>query len=149
MIDLNALSGIQKLMALAFAAVIIMAAAVFLMTPKTKQGTWRYGACQVFLERHVRFPDTIDLIAVSETRVGAKIMFSHTNAYGYNQTQLMECIFENKNNAITMKKATIDRRNIEAKQVNEFNLSLPVVLKNLPDLAYPPRAPSRLEKIKK
>lgn len=138
----------EKLFAFAGGAIVIIAATIYFLSPSSTSGTWRYGACQVFLERTVRFPTTVKQIAVSETRVGAKILFTHTNPYGYTQTQLLECIFKTENNAVSLTKATIDRLTIDQDTLNTFNKSLPVILRQLPDLTYPPRPPSDLEKIK-
>lgn len=146
---LKQVEGNEKWIGIGIGAIIVLASLYAFLGPDTREGTWRYGACKVFLELSTTFPRTLSIIAVSENRNGAKIVYNQKNPYGHTQTQLMECTFRQEGNQVSLSRVTIDRRAFHDEVlIADFNRSLPSVLANLPDLTYPKRPPSKLEDLK-
>ena len=110
---------------------------------------WRYGACKVFLEQYVRFPDTIDIKVGAEMRASVAIGFSDINPFGAQQIRVFECYFSQTQNGEHLSRITIDRKALPDDIVKKFDAMLPL-LANLQDLdtALPGELPNDLEDLK-
>jgi hypothetical protein len=73
--------------------VITMGAAVGIALNLPQHGSFRYGACRVFLESYIRFPSSIDIITANENPNIVTISFSDINPYGAEQIRDFKCYF--------------------------------------------------------
>lgn len=113
-----------------------------------EHASWRYGACKVFLERYVRFPDTLKVIAGWESQASTGIAFTDMNPFGAEQIRIFECYFSNTNGEITLSKITLDRKPIADEIFKNYSTLLPLLAAIETDTALPPPTPSALEDLK-
>lgn len=123
---------------------------LYIAMNQPQHASWRYGACKVFLEHSVRFPETIDVIVGNDTANSALIAFSDINAYGAEQVKVFECYYSTGTNGQpSLSKITLDRRPIPDAQITKFNQMLPIILTQELDTALPDDFPRKLEDFRK
>ena len=141
----------QKLFRLPLWAWIVIGAAaagglLYYALNQPQYGSWRYGACRVFVEKTQRFPDTIKMLTVMESQVSTRLVYSSINAYGAQRVQDFECYFgTGPNGAPKISKILVDRKPLNDDKVAEFNALLPVILSQEMNTLLPPEFPSKLE----
>lgn len=109
-----------------------------------------YGICKTFLELNLPYPDTLLLSEVVVTRNGSvRIWFTHTDAFGSYRLDSFQCTFavdeQTKTNYLAEVK--FGKLNVDPIEVERFNLALPYLVKNPPDLSLPTPIPDSLESI--
>lgn len=60
----------------------------------TRYGTVKYGICKIIMEQNVPFPDTLQVVQVVERAKFARILYSHTDAFGQYRFSKIQCNFE-------------------------------------------------------
>ena len=60
----------------------------------TRSGTVKYGICKIILEQSVSYPQTIKVAQVREGAKFARILYSHTDAFGQYRFSRIQCNFE-------------------------------------------------------
>lgn len=60
----------------------------------TRYGTVKYGICKIIMEQNVPFPDTLQVVQVVERPKFARILYSHTDAFGQYRFSKIQCNFE-------------------------------------------------------
>lgn len=120
---------------------------------KPFEGGMGFGVCKVFLENYVRYPSTITYRAVEDYNDNVRIWFSHTDAFGEYRQEALRCYYgpdtENMpGRGFVMTRATMNRRDIDPEIVSKFNISIPAIRANPPDLVYPPAIPDALSDMK-
>ena len=95
---------------------------------KPIKGTWRYGVCKVFLERYVPFPTHLTILNAGEKQNGARIDYLMTNTFGSRQSSEMECFYNINNGQVKMSRVTVDRRPVLQKDVDDFNIVIPMLI---------------------
>lgn len=147
---LSNISETERKIVIAVGIVAVLAGGYYAVIGDKQEGSWRYGVCKTFLERHVRFPETLDVMAPFEREASAKIYYTQTNPYGQQQMQLIECHYKpSATGSPELNKVTIDRTPISKDKIDSFNKTIPVVLTTDMDLEYPPKMQNSLEKLKR
>ena len=112
-------------------------------------GTWRYGACKVFLENYVRFPESIDIKEGGDGMNSAIIAFSDINPYGSQQIRVFECHYsQDKQGRIMLSKITMDRKILSDEVIKRFNEMLQTMPIEEVDTKLPENLPQDLEDLK-
>lgn len=103
------------------------------------KGGVTYGICKVFLETQVQFPKHLRHTGMKDFGDSVRIWYTRIDAFGEDRMETMRCYYkyDEELGSSIVDKVTIDRREVDPRKVESFNRSLPVVLKNLPDLTYP------------
>lgn len=110
------------------------------------KGDARFGICKVFLENSVRYPSHLRLSTVEDFGNSIRIWYAQTDAFGEYKLEQIQCFYKSDEQlGMILEKITFNRRPIDEQKVADFNLILPVVLQNLPDLSYPSPLPDSLE----
>ncbi len=120
----------------------------YLFKPFT--GTIPYGICKTFLELNVPFPPTLLLSEVTTTRKGAvKIWFTHIDAFGSYRLDSFVCSFaaDEKTGMPYLSEVKMGKLNIDPVSVKKFNVAIPYLITNPPDLTLPVPLPDSLENI--
>lgn len=93
-----------------FVAVIGIGFLIYSLLPDTRQGTWRYAICKIFLEQYTQYPTELKILTVAEKQNSAQIGYLTTNSYGSQESQLIECFYNINPQAVTISRITIDRK---------------------------------------
>lgn len=114
------------------------------------QGGITYGICKTYLELNLPYPDTLLLSEVVITRNGSvRLWFTHIDAFGSYRLDSFQCTFavdeQTKNSYLAEVK--MGKLNIDPNEVERFNVALPYLVKNPPDLTLPTAIPDSLESI--
>ncbi len=98
-----------------------------------------YGICKVYLETQVRFPLYLNYIGLADDGDNVRIWYTRTDAFGGQRLEIIRCYYkyDEATGSSIVDKITIDRREEPDDKVARFNVVLPVVLENLPDLSRP------------
>lgn len=115
----------------------------FLFTPF--KGDARFGVCKVFLENYVRYPTHLRVSSVEDFGNSLRIWYAQTDAFGAYRLESMQCFFKyDEQRGTIVEKITVNRLPVDQKRIDAFNVVLPVVLQNLPDLTFPTPLPDSL-----
>ena len=99
-----------------------------------------FGFCRVFLEQHVQYPDHLVLSEVEEKRNFIRIWYMQTDSFGQERLENMECYHgQDEHGNYYIAKVRVDRRDIDQKKVDLFNISLATIAAYPPELIYPRR----------
>lgn len=102
------------------------------------KGTMAFGLCKVFVELNVQYPTTLKLNKVEEFATSVRIWYSHTDSFGEYMVEPIQCYFKpDERYGFALDKVTIRRRELDTKQIETFNSSIPVILASPPDLSLP------------
>lgn len=92
-------------------------------------GTWRYGICRSFIELYVRYPQTIRIEDVYEKPTYTRIELNYLNAHGSRPTRIFRCDYQQQpGKGISVKEIRIDRKLIDQKEVDQFNVVFPQLM---------------------
>lgn len=126
---------------------------VFLLTltfTARPEGTWRIGLCKVFLERYAQYPTVLDILVAGESQSSAQIGYITTNAYGSQESELMECFYNIGAQGITLNRVTIDRIPLDQEIIDAFNPTIMSIIgQEDMDKTMPPPLPAKLEDLKR
>ena len=114
------------------------------------KGGLSYCICKTFLELNVPYPETILLSEVVITRNGGvRIWFTHTDAFGSYRLDAFQCTFgvDEQTKQSYLAEVKMGKLNIDPIVVERFNLSIPYLVANPPDLTLPVPIPDSLESI--
>ena len=84
----------------------------FSMVGNGRTGTWRYGVCKVFLEQYTSYPSSLILLTAEEGANAARIGYLSTNAYGAQESGIMECFYSVNSQGVKLNRVTIDRKSL-------------------------------------
>lgn len=114
------------------------------------KGGLSYGVCKTFLELSIPYPQTLLLSEIVPTRnMGIKIWFTHIDAFGSYQLDSFHCTFaiDEQTKASYMVEAKMGKINIDPVIVERFNVAVPYLIANPPDLTLPMPIPDSLQSI--
>lgn len=123
-------------------------AVYYLFAPFT--GGLSYGICKTYLELNVPYPQTLLLSEVVLTRNGSvRIWFTHIDAFGSYRLDSFQCTFavDEQTKATYLAEVKVGKMNIDPIEVERFNMSIPYLAANPPDLTLPTPIPDSLESI--
>ncbi len=114
------------------------------------QGGISYGICKTYLELNIPYPQTLLLSEVVITRGGSvRIWFTHIDAFGSYRLDSFQCTFavDEQTKASYLAEVKIGKLNIDPIEVERFNVSIPYLVANPPDLTLPVPIPDSLQSI--
>lgn len=116
--------------------VVIILLSIYGCQPQ--KASMAHGICSTFLELNTPYPHTLQYIGLEGSRTAVRIYFTSTDPFGQFKQETIECKF-GPDPKMGMKVTEIlrNRRAIDAKQVEDFNLVLPTILASDPYLAMP------------
>lgn len=152
--QIKAKKKLRVRLAIGVVAVLIVAWIVSTaMAPKL--GGKPYGVCKVFLENTVRFPDDLHLTSVEGLRPrgsggdslgGMRIWYTQIDSFGQYRMENIECYFKpEETTGVAVDKIFINRREVDAQKIADFNKILPAILAGPLNLEYPPPLADNLE----
>lgn len=137
-----------------FAFLFLVVIVVQSCTPQ--KGSILYGMCGAFLEQELTYPETIKHSNVEQYRKAVRIYYTHIDAFGQYQLEMVECSFlQDAEKGVRLESVVFDRvrdstkktpvtgkgRLFEVKQkyIDQFNQSESpaAILLNEPDLTLP------------
>ena len=152
---LGAKKKAQRKQQLKYAAIALFAVLVFwfgnyLFAPY--QADLRYGICRIYLENSVRFPKYLRLSTVEDVYKNnvdiypVRIWYTQLDAFGEYRLENIQCEFKYDPELGTiLDRILVNRREVSQKKVDRFNVVLPLIAANPPDLAYPAPLPDSLQ----
>lgn len=109
------------------------------------QGDMRYGICKVFVELQVQYPEHMRYSYIRNFRNKVGIWVTHRDSYGQVLLEYFECeYFDEPNKRFFMKKALINRREIDPDIVSDFNYSVNLLFTHKPNVDLPQGLPDGL-----
>jgi hypothetical protein len=87
----------------------------------TRQGTWRYGLCHVFLNQYLQYPDSLEVLSARERPAGAEIRYLYTTPYGGQKSEEMECFYTVSGNFPQLARVTVDRKSLNLLSETQSN----------------------------
>jgi hypothetical protein len=111
------------------------------------QGGIAFGICKTFLELNIPYPPTLRLGQVLVLRDGSlRVWFNHTDAFGEFRMEPFECTYktDEKTGNTVLASAKMGKVVIDPKAVEGFNLIIPYLVQNPPDLTLPDPLPSNI-----
>lgn len=114
------------------------------------KGGLSYGICKTFLELNIPYPETLLLSEVIVTRNGSvRIWFTHIDAFGSYRLDSFQCTFgvDEKTKSSYLAEVKMGKLNIDPIEVERFNVALPYLAANPPDLTLPVPIPDSLQSI--
>lgn len=119
------------------------------------KGPLQFGVCRAFLERELKFPQTLKMTQVEVFDKSLRMYYTYVDEFGSVKSEMLECDFRPFNSlaeisAIKRKKG----RNVEAidpARVAAFNKTVPAILAAKPDLVIPaqPRKKDEMKALKR
>ncbi len=115
-----------------------------------RQGGMAFGVCKVFIEGHVRYPNTLQLNSVEYLEGGAsiRIWYTQIDSFGEYRLEAAQCFFRAPKEEdvakygvtpFVLQKISIDRQDIEPKEIERINKTITTIMAYPPslDLPYP------------
>lgn len=116
---------------------------------KPYQSDLRYGICKVFIELQVPYPYTIHYSEVISFSDSVRVWYSYLDSFGDYRLVPTQCYYEpHPQYGWALARVTTGRRQIDPDVIDRFNVSIPTIVMNPPDLVFPtqlPRDPSKLK----
>jgi hypothetical protein len=102
------------------------------------KGTMDFGICKVFLELQVQYPDHLKLNGAEQFRDRVRIWYRTVDAAGEYRLARLECNFkQDETRGRVLGSALVDLAEIDPAIIEKFNVSIPAIRANPPDLTYP------------
>lgn len=117
------------------------------------EGTMVYGACKMFLELYVQYPQYLRMTEAEEFQtnetVSARIWFTQLDGFGQYRMEPIQCYFkEDPEKGYYLDRVTISRQDVDKQKVEAFNNILPALQAMQIDLTYPPPYASNVAGLK-
>jgi hypothetical protein len=101
-------------------------------------GTIRYGICKTFIELQIPYPPTLQINTVEEYEQAVRIYFSHIDAFGSSRLNMIECSFRpDPRTGLALERVRLNREDLPEEDLKSFNLTIPFIIQNPPDLRLP------------
>ncbi len=114
-----------------------------------RKGTPMYGVCKVFAERLVQYPTTMGVTFVEQYQMGVRIEYHHTDGFGQYKTEMLECTFRHDPvMGMALESVLLNREELPAEIVDDFNEGVLTIVKYPPDLTLPPPMPTEIVDMK-
>ena len=139
----------QQKLAMWGGGALILIALIYVLFMQGK-GSLQYGLCKVFIETRVEYPVELRFTSVQTYPNKVRVWYVPHDSFGQKAIEKMDCYFGyDQNRQIYMKKAEINRGEIDPRDIARFNASIPAILAYPPDLKYPKGLPSGLRDFQK
>lgn len=118
-----------------FLCVLIL---LMLYSCQPPKGTIMYGVCGALLEQLVSYPPSVQHLYVEQFPRVVRIYFNQMDAFGQFTQDMIECSADEKKFPnLYLKSVTYNRKAIDAKVLERFNKTIPVIIASEPDLTLP------------
>lgn len=126
--------------------VLLLSYAVYWLF-KPFQGTLAFGICKTFLELNVPYPETLHLSEALTLRDGSiKLWYTHIDAFGEYRMEYFQCAYkaDETTGATVLAQVKHNRLEMAQEKIDLFNLVIPYLVSNPPDLTMPTPLPDSL-----
>lgn len=138
----------QMKLAAAAGVFLVLAYGVWLVFFSVTKGTKGYGLCKTFLELNVQYPSLLRISTVEIFDTSARIWFTQFDSFGDYRMEPIQCYFKiAEDGTVSVDRILISRREVDPKKVQKFNVLVPMLLANPPDLTLPDPLPDSLEDV--
>jgi hypothetical protein len=105
----------------------------------TYQAGITYGICRVYIETQVRFPTHLKFVGLEDFGDNVRVWYTRVDAFGGQRVETARCYYkwDEEVGSSVVDKILVNRREEPQYKIDSFNVVLPVVLQNLPDLSWP------------
>lgn len=107
-----------------------------LFSCQSSKGPMEYGVCSVFLEMNTPYPHTLRYNAVEGSRTSIRIYYTSVDPFGQYKEEMIECKF--RSDKWELVEVSKNRRVVNSEEVRKFNILIPTIIENDPDLSLPP-----------
>lgn len=117
---------------------ILLAILISIYGCQPKKASMAYGICSTFLELTTPYPQTLNYTDLEGSNTAIRIYFTSVDPFGQFKQEMIECTF-GYDEKIGMKLTKIqrNRRPVDQKEVDKFNLTLPTIMASDPYLVMP------------
>lgn len=137
-----------KIGGIGVAAVLVLGLLVF-VAMREPQGTPMLGVCKTFVERYVPFPTTLRYQFIEQYPRSVRVGYSHVDTFGQFRLDMTECGFKvDPERGAMMASVLVNREDLDPEIVEAFNVGIPSIVQNLPDLTLLPPLPDDLLALK-
>lgn len=134
----------RKIGGIAAAAIVVLGGLTYVaMAPK--KGGPMLGVCKVFVERSVFYPTTIKYQYIEQFRTAVRLGYMHIDEFGQVRLDETECGFRpDVQRGMVLNSVLLNRTDVSQDTVDRFNVGLPTIFANMPDLVLVPPLPEDL-----
>lgn len=138
-----------KIAALGIGGVSLFSLVIYVATAPKKGGPM-LGICKVFVERLVPYPTTLQYQFIEQYPKAVRVGYTHIDAFGQFRLDMAECGFRPDTKAgAVLDSVLLNREDLDAALVERFNVGLPSIVANMPDLTLVPPLPDDLLELKR
>lgn len=113
---------------------------------KPFKGSLPYGVCKLFLETSVVYPQHLRLSTVEEFETSVRIWYTQIDSFGEYRLEPIQCYFKkDPERGTILDKVLINRREVPASKVENFNRAFPAIVRLKMDLTLPIPLPDNLK----
>lgn len=118
---------------------------VYLLFKPYKSGM-AFGICKVFIELQSTYPSTIYFSYVDHLGSSVRVWYTRVDPYGQYRLEVVRCYFRppTGNSPYELDRVTFGKRELDPDIIEKFNVSIPTIVANPPDLTYPTPLPDSL-----
>lgn len=137
----------KKKFRLALAGVGVLSVAFILYYGfKPFNGSPAFGICKLFLENSVTYPQHLRLSTVEEFATSVRIWYTQIDSFGEYRLEPIQCYFKkDPERGTILDKVLINRREVTASKVENFNRAFPAIVRLKMDLSLPTPLPDNLK----
>jgi hypothetical protein len=117
---------------------VVIVILLYLWGTQPLRGSINFGICKVYIEQNTTYPHEIRYISLSEQPGVARIEYVIMNEFGTYESKTITCRFRpDPEIGVAVASIVINRETIPNEKITHFNLGIPAILANPPDLASP------------
>lgn len=114
-----------------------------------KKGGPMLGVCKVFIERFIFYPTTLKYQFIEQYPKAVRIGYTYIDGFGQFRLDMAECGFRpDVQGGMVLDSVLLNREDIEQDVVERFNVGLPTIFANMPDLSLLDPLPDDLVELK-
>lgn len=114
-----------------------------------KKGGPMLGVCKVFIERFVFYPPTLKYQFIEQYPKAVRIGYTYIDGFGQFRLDMAECGFRpDVQGGMVLDSVLLNREDIEQDIIDRFNVGLPTIFANMPDLTLLDPLPDDLLELK-
>lgn len=128
-------------------AVLLLSFGIYLGMQPLK-GSMAFGVCKTFIELNVRFPSTLRFSTVEELGTSVRVWYAVTDTFGSYRLELVQCYYKPDPSGqlpFLLDRIALNRRDLDSRKIDKFNIILPALFANPPDLTLPAPIPDSLQ----
>jgi hypothetical protein len=127
---------------------VILIAFIIYYGLKPFEGSRAFGVCRLFLEGSVTYPQHLRLSTVETFETFVRIWYTQVDSFGEYRLEPIQCYFKkDPERGTILEKVLINRREVPASKVENFNRAMPAIVRLEMDLVLPKRLPDNLQEL--